>query len=147
MSTCDEYRVADGSGLIAILRARCKESDQSRLLKEGWLAVVTKYAEPEYVPPQPTTLWRKIGLATGYNYRDIAWFARAEGFDRSPDALLPIQKVWLRNSILCNWAVREGHFQSWAEADQIFCKFWGSVGEKELIDAWIAFCKESEGIA
>ncbi|NJR56148.1 MAG: hypothetical protein HC768_17215 [Acaryochloris sp. CRU_2_0] len=101
-----------------------------------------QYAEPEPTKLQPKSLWSKLGLVTGYSLRDIAEFARAEGFNRSPDALLPIQKVWLRNIILCNWAVREGHFEMWSEAEQEFCKLWGEVEEKELIEAWIEYCQE-----
>jgi hypothetical protein len=117
-------------------------SSQSKKPKKQWQAVLAQYAEPEPARPQPKSLWSKLGLVTGYSFRDIVEFARAEGFDRSLYALLPIQKVWLRNIVLCNWAVREGHFELWSEAEREFCKLWGTVEEKELIDEWIEYCKE-----
>ena len=142
MNSCTECRIVDDSGLIAILRNRCEYTQQPKFGNEQWQAVLQRYAEPEPAKPQPKTLWAKLGLVTGYNFRDIAYFARDEGFSRSPDALMPIQKVWLRNIVLCNWAVREGHFQGWAEADRAFGPLWGTVEEGELIDAWIGYCKE-----
>ncbi|NJM68541.1 MAG: hypothetical protein HC851_24195 [Acaryochloris sp. RU_4_1] len=142
MDSCPHYRIVDGSEMLKRLRARREKAKQSKESKKQWQAVLEQYAEPEPTKPQPKTLWAKLGLVTGYSFQDIVWFARAEGFDRSPNAMLPIQKVWLRNIILCNWAVREGYFSLWSEADQEFCNLWGEVEESELIDEWIEYCQE-----
>ena len=117
MNSCTECRIVDDSGLIAILRNRCEYTQQPKFGNEQWQAVLQRYAEPEPAKPQPKTLWAKLGLVTGYNFRDIAYFARDEGFSRSPDALMPIQKVWLRNIVLQLGCERGAFSGSWEEAD------------------------------
>ncbi|NJR56671.1 MAG: hypothetical protein HC768_20275, partial [Acaryochloris sp. CRU_2_0] len=101
MDSCPHYRVVDGSEMLKRLRARREKAKQSKVSKQQWQAILEQYAEPEPTKLQPKSLWSKLGLVTGYSLRDIAEFARAEGFSHSPDALLPIQKVWLRNIVLC----------------------------------------------
>lgn len=104
--------------------------------------VLAKYSEPAPIAPQPTTLWRKLGLLTGYNYRDISGFAKEEGYKKRLDHLMPLQKVWLRNTVLCNWAVQSGYFSSWTEADRELGRFWSLVEERCLIDGWVVHCKQ-----
>lgn len=141
LNLTNKQLISDDQGLILILRPGPKPRQSPRSTTPVWKAILTKYAEPERIAPQPTTLWRKLGLATGYNYRDISGFAREEGYKPQLDNLMPIQKVWLRNIVLCNWAVRDGYFKTWIEADEAFSKLWGSVEEKALIDAWVSHCQ------
>ena len=62
-----------------------------------------------------------------------------------PGRLHPFQALFLRNTLLCNWAVREGHFAFYWQAQQAFELFWAylpdDVTDCQLAESWIACCE------
>ena len=89
--------------------------------------------------------WQAIKTLTEYCREDIKGFCEDEGFPIYPGRLHPFQALFLRNTLLCNWAVREGHFAYYWQAQQAFELFWAylpdDIPDCQLAESWIAWCE------
>ena len=95
----------------------------------------------------PTIDWQALKNLTEYCREDIKGFCEDEGFPVYPGRLHPFQALFLRNLLLCNWSVREGHFAYYWQAQQAFELFWAEqpddISDCQLTKSWMAWCKGS----
>ena len=95
--------------------------------------------------------WQSIKTLTGYCRDDIKGFCEDEGFPLYPGRLHPFQALFLRNTLLYNWAVREEHFVFYWQAQQAFELFWfdlpDDIADGQLAESWIAWCEATRYLA